>query len=112
MDSSISLRRFKVSRELLNDPSAMKVVLLGSIGDDTAILLLEKQHFATATLVKDILQSPNLTMCKTMQNNEYSQCQLEVPSDANRIGMTLICPATEQHIAKFSQVWIFFLIVY
>ncbi|KAK9718390.1 hypothetical protein K7432_005563 [Basidiobolus ranarum] len=105
-----TLQNFQFIRQLNEDTHSKSITLLGSIADEKtgkeeqSILLVEKLHFHASeipVLVSSRLQSPKLTF----NNDIYHWYKSNIKNDESipDIKMTLIYPATEIHIKKYSK---------
>lgn len=92
--------RFKYVRTLEEDPLAKRVVLLGSIDDEQAILTLEKTGF-TQTVEPERL----LRQVRTIASNDVywwgtTLAEQDVEKDPT-CKYSLVYPATETHVRKY-----------
>merc|ERR550532_1308978 len=99
---STAFSGFKVSR-VLNEISQRKVIFLQGKFEDKdgdAVVILEKTPFSSDSVSK-ILSSDSMSSTD-LQNDIYNTLQLFPPPQYNGIKTTLIHPATEKHIAKYT----------
>ncbi|KAF9938770.1 hypothetical protein BGZ75_002283 [Mortierella antarctica] len=107
-----ALSRFTFTRVLNEDPILKTLTLLGALpsspeADDShpAILLIEKTHFATQSSEHDITRRIS-DMLTTGSNDIYFWWNALLASGHAQdpdLKMTVIFPATEAHIAKYSR---------
>ncbi|KAF9575272.1 hypothetical protein EC968_003624 [Mortierella alpina] len=107
-----ALSRFTFTRVLNEDPILKTLTILGALpsspeADDAlpAILLIEKTHFATQSAERDITHRIS-DLLTTGSNDIYFWWNaLLGPGHAQDpdLKMTVIFPATEAHIAKYSR---------
>lgn len=97
---------FQVKRILKESPESRSIVVEGSFsGDDSAasvssIVILEKTHF-TEKEVNGILTKSTALQC-LFNNDVYYNFLCHPPIQLNEVKATLIHPASEKHIEKFS----------
>ncbi|XP_023221796.1 m7GpppX diphosphatase-like [Centruroides sculpturatus] len=101
-DTIENLENFRLKRILSEDTSNKIIFLEGSFaGDDrSAVLILEKTSF-----VKDKLSgwlSGETSLQKVFANDIYGSYQGFTKADLNSIKATIIHPASEKHIQKYS----------
>ncbi|XP_046631668.1 m7GpppX diphosphatase-like [Daphnia pulicaria] len=97
---------FQVKRILKESPESRSIVVEGSFsGEDSAasvssIVILEKTHF-TEKEVYGILTKSTALQC-LFNNDVYYNFLCHPPIQLNEVKATLIHPASEKHIEKFS----------
>uniref|UniRef100_W8B4G5 m7GpppX diphosphatase n=1 Tax=Ceratitis capitata TaxID=7213 RepID=W8B4G5_CERCA len=113
--ASYDLSKFKLTRILQNNTLRKTIALLGTFPDvsdnDLAVLLLEKQAFKeqdvqtahdnTLETVPSIF-SDALQVCTEFINNIYGSFKCVPSAELNSIKTTVVYPATEKHIEKYS----------
>jgi m7GpppX diphosphatase len=104
-DVQAKLQHFKFKRLLEDDPLTKRIVLLGTIEKDDAILTLEKTGFNSSVVQNDILQY--LEQIEVDANNDvYHWGKVLAASDLKRLPtckFNLIHPASETHIRKYEK---------
>lgn len=112
---SYNLAKFKLTRILQNNTLRKTIALLGTFPemsvDDVAVLLLEKQAFKERDVQTELdetsenvprIFSDSLQVCMEFINNIYGSFQCVPSSELNNIKTTVVYPATEKHIEKYS----------
>lgn len=126
-DAEVSLRNF-VFQSVLNegwlepftnlsnpltwpsDPTTKSVNILGSIGDEQAIIVADKTAFEVSTLSTFVSKS-SIPWVTLLDKNDiyhwflggYGGSQATSSSSLPQLKLTLIYPATETHIRKYSR---------
>ena len=100
-----SFKSFKVKRILKENPEHRVVVVEGLFNGDsaeghTSVVILEKSHF-TEEEVHGILSENTAVEC-LFNNDVYYNLLCYPPSKLNGIKATVVHPATEKHIEKYS----------
>jgi m7GpppX diphosphatase len=101
-----SFEGFKVKRILKEIPESRSVVVEGSFSEDdsgdsiSSVVVLEKTHF-TENEVQGILTKNTALQC-LFNNDVYYNFMCHPPIQLNGVKATLIHPASEKHIEKFS----------
>nr|CAG4640878.1 EOG090X06NK [Eulimnadia texana] len=101
-DTLASFLGFNVSR-VLNESADNKVIVSEGTFDNRegkAVVLLEKTHFSTEHIPQ--LFSSETRIEKSFSNDIYGQYLCFPPPASNPLKATVIHPATEKHIAKYS----------
>ena len=98
-----NLKDLKMIRILAENPSNKSINILAKFEnrDGHAILLMNKPPFS-----KDLIQeliSEQTSAQVQLENDIYSQYILTPKAELNLLKSTLIYPATEKHIEKYSQ---------
>ncbi|PWN96653.1 scavenger mRNA decapping enzyme [Tilletiopsis washingtonensis] len=93
------LRSFALERVLDQDPRARTASLLGQLEGEQVVLLLEKTHFSEA-----FLQQPTFASLSSLGANDVYNWLLGWQPDGGdpHVKMTLIRPATQAHIEKYT----------
>lgn len=99
---------FKVKRILKENPESRLIVVEGSFDRDTSgesdspisVVVLEKTHF-TENEVHSVLTKSTTVEC-LFNNDVYYNLLCHPPIELNSIKATVIHPATEKHIEKYS----------
>lgn len=99
---------FKVKRILKENPESRLIVVEGSFSRDTSaesdsptsVVVLEKTHF-TEDEVNSVLTKSTTVAC-LFNNDIYYNLLCHPPIHLNGIKATVIHPATEKHIEKYS----------
>uniref|UniRef100_A0A034W744 m7GpppX diphosphatase n=1 Tax=Bactrocera dorsalis TaxID=27457 RepID=A0A034W744_BACDO len=112
---SYNLAKFKLTRILQNNTLRKTIALLGTFPDvsenDIAVLLLEKQAFKERDVQTELdnisepaprIFSDSLQVNTEFINNIYGSFQCVPSSELNNIKTTVVYPATEKHIEKYS----------
>ncbi|XP_039970829.1 m7GpppX diphosphatase [Bactrocera tryoni] len=112
---SYNLAKFKLTRILQNNTLRKTIALLGTFPDvsedDVAVLLLEKQAFKERDVQTELdniseptprIFSDSLQVNTEFINNIYGSFQCVPSSELNNIKTTVVYPATEKHIEKYS----------
>nr|CAG4637029.1 EOG090X06NK [Ceriodaphnia reticulata] len=100
-----SFKSFKVKRVLKENPENRVVVVEGSFSENnsegpTSVVVLEKTHF-TENEVHGILAEDTAVEC-LFNNDVYYNLLCHPPIQLNGIKATVIHPATQKHIEKYS----------
>lgn len=105
----LSLCPIRSKPDQQTDTRTKLVNLLGSIDSQPAIIIAEKTAFSTEQdVLASFAQTENLTALSLIEHNDIyhwyhaSQASGELPKHAEA-KLTLIFPATEVHIRKYSQ---------
>ncbi|XP_071109029.1 m7GpppX diphosphatase-like [Haliotis cracherodii] len=100
---SKSFKGFSIERVLREDQRTKFVCLEGKFkgNEDLAVVLLEKEHFPTQSLGR--LLSNETTLKETLKNDIYSTYEATPPTDLSGFKTTLIYPATQKHVDKYSE---------
>lgn len=98
-----SLSGFRLDSILGSYPGKKLIALAGTLEgkEGKAVVILEKKSFDPDTIASDVMQGNNLQL--DFDNAEYASYNAELPSNLNRITCSVIHPATDKHIAKFSK---------
>ncbi|GAO50989.1 scavenger mRNA-decapping enzyme DcpS [Saitoella complicata NRRL Y-17804] len=100
-----TIRKFTFQRILSEDPKNKFLAILGEIQDQPAVIIAEKTAFDNPT-VSELFQ-PNLTpdVTLTERNDVYHSYTATIAQDIAKPGIkaTLIWPATQTHIRKYSK---------
>ncbi|KAK6173523.1 hypothetical protein SNE40_016956 [Patella caerulea] len=101
-EGSRVLKDFSVTKILKEDSKVKLMAIHGKFegANDDAVLLLEKLPFASKT-VNAMLTGSNLH--ETLKNDIYSTYEAVSPPSFPGYKTTMIYPATEKHIAKYSE---------
>ncbi|GFO01313.1 M7gpppx diphosphatase [Plakobranchus ocellatus] len=96
---------FSLKRVLRDDPRSKTISLHGSLTTAThksadAVVLLERKPFDVFTIEKSL---HNTRTVETLQNDIYSTHDAFSPGLTADLKATVICPATEKHISKYSE---------
>lgn len=101
----IDLKKFKLEGILSNNTQRKVVCLKGSFDNSTgdALVILEKTAFTEENLLEEseFLKQSN-SLKKTFQNDVYGDYNFFPKVELNPIKTTIIHPATNKHIEKFS----------
>ncbi|BFZ16203.1 hypothetical protein BsWGS_19242 [Bradybaena similaris] len=90
---------FKLVKVLREDARQKFVALHGTVGGSDAVVMLERKAFDVAVLEKCLRE----TTCKeTLQNDVYSTFDVYSSGNVAHMKATLIHPATEKHITKYT----------
>ena len=107
LDALSSLAAFTPTRLLSNDREAKTACLLGTLGSThQTIVRLAREPFADDTLLSgDATRGVALT--PVVRNDVYlratgTEGKAAAAGAASSLGVEVICPATEKHIAKYS----------
>lgn len=106
-----SFEKFKFKRVLKESPENRLIVVEGSFDKDTvtkdecpsassSVVILEKTHF-TESEVQGILTGDTALEC-LFNNDVYYNLLCQPLNQLNRVKATVIYPATEKHIEKYS----------
>lgn len=103
--SSLLFKDFTLKRVLREDPRSKTISLHGTLskGEHTsasAVVLLERKPFEVSTL-EDSLHKARTT--ETLSNDIYSTHDAFSAGISPDLKATVICPATEKHISKYSE---------
>lgn len=106
------ISKFKLTKILNNNTFRKTIALLGTFPDlsesDQAVIVFERNAFAESEVQTDTgktdksIFSPKTKTNVDFINNVYGSFQCIPDSDLNCIKTTVIYPATEKHIEKFS----------
>lgn len=100
-DVDENLKKFKIDKILINDIMTKKVIVLGTIGDEKSILILEKGVYFKEEMEENSTINGILELNKEFVNDIY--CNFTVKFDwGNRMKGISIYPATEEIILKYS----------
>ncbi|GFS20111.1 M7GpppX diphosphatase [Elysia marginata] len=103
--SSSVFKDFTIKRVLREDPRNKFISLHGSLtkGEHTAaeaVVLLERKPFEVSTLEESL---KNSRTTETLSNDIYSTHDAFSAGLSPDLKATVICPATEKHISKYSE---------
>ncbi|XP_019874062.2 m7GpppX diphosphatase [Aethina tumida] len=104
-DDIKDLSEFKLDKIINNNTNRKSVCLKGTFASKTgdALVLLEKTAFAEESLLKDNSYfSKDCSLEKIFHNDIYGDYRYFPKVELNGIKATIIHPATEKHIVKFS----------
>ncbi|XP_075987655.1 decapping enzyme, scavenger [Anticarsia gemmatalis] len=104
-DSQLELKDFVLEKILNSSTNRKTVCVLGKFKDKSgvAIVFLEKNAFREEDLDNKGYFSVNTELKKFFQNDIYGNFECFPPASINGVKTTIIYPATDKHIAKFSQ---------
>ena len=93
-----------VEKVLLTDPDAKSTFVLCSdpSSGEKAVVVLAKKPWTEAA-AKTVLEGTATALNEFHRNDKFSKYTARPPADANEVDITLICPANEIDIAKYSQ---------
>lgn len=96
------MHRFSFKRILKENPENRLVAVEGTFGEppSQAVVVLEKTHF-TESDVQGFL-TEKTTLQRLFHNDVYGNFMCLPPVELNSVKATVIHPATEKHIEKFS----------
>ncbi|KAM4621358.1 m7GpppX diphosphatase [Polymixia lowei] len=94
------LSGFKTTTVLRDSAREKNIFIHGKLGDQEAVVILEKTPISEDTLA-EMFSSSRLKL--EMRNDIYSTYQLQPPADLNKIKTTVVCPATEKHLKKYQR---------
>eukprot|EP00286_Rhodomonas_abbreviata_P001933 CAMPEP_0181290856 /NCGR_PEP_ID=MMETSP1101-20121128/1647_1 /TAXON_ID=46948 /ORGANISM="Rhodomonas abbreviata, Strain Caron Lab Isolate" /LENGTH=275 /DNA_ID=CAMNT_0023395189 /DNA_START=9 /DNA_END=836 /DNA_ORIENTATION=- len=79
------------------------IALEGSFQDQEgrAVVILDKKPFDSDSIAAEVVQGGGMEL--DFENAEYASYHMELPSRINRLTCSVICPATDKHIAKYSK---------
>eukprot|EP00287_Rhodomonas_sp_CCMP768_P013040 CAMPEP_0196745176 /NCGR_PEP_ID=MMETSP1091-20130531/60456_1 /TAXON_ID=302021 /ORGANISM="Rhodomonas sp., Strain CCMP768" /LENGTH=299 /DNA_ID=CAMNT_0042091889 /DNA_START=67 /DNA_END=966 /DNA_ORIENTATION=- len=97
-----SLQGFQMERILGSYPSKKLIAMVGTLEgkEGKAVVVLDKKAFDPDTIASDVKQG-NLDL--DFENAEYACYNAELPPALNRLSCSVIHPATEKHIAKYTK---------
>uniref|UniRef100_A0A0B6ZXP3 m7GpppX diphosphatase n=1 Tax=Arion vulgaris TaxID=1028688 RepID=A0A0B6ZXP3_9EUPU len=98
--SVFAFQDFKLIKVLREDARQKFVTLHGSLGPNDAVVLLERKHFDVPSLEKCLRHT---TCEETFHNDIYSTFDVFSGGHISHMKATLIHPATEKHIAKYTE---------
>ncbi|CAG9800339.1 unnamed protein product [Chironomus riparius] len=106
LPQSFSLDDFVYERLLSNNANRKVIFVLGRCFNLPAIVILEKiafteEQFSGTDDKSTILKNSSLE--KIMENDIYQNNFCRVDSDLNKLKATIIYPATEKHISKYTE---------
>ncbi|CAG5118481.1 unnamed protein product [Candidula unifasciata] len=96
---SFAFSDFKLVKVLREDARGKLVTLHGTVGDKDAVVVLERKAFDIPVLEECLQQT---TVKETLQNDVYSTFDVYSSGSIAHMKATLIHPATEKHISKYS----------
>ncbi|KAF7648411.1 hypothetical protein LDENG_00157300 [Lucifuga dentata] len=99
-ESENILSGFKPASVLSDSAREKNVFIHGKLGDQEAVVILEKTPIREDTLA-DMFSGSRLKL--EMKNDIYSTYQLQPPPHLNEIKTTVVCPATEKHVKKYQR---------
>ncbi|CAB3254620.1 unnamed protein product [Arctia plantaginis] len=104
-DTQLKLKDFILERILNNSTNRKSVCVLGKFKDKSGVALvhLEKNAFKEEDLDSVGYFSADTELKTFFQNDIYGNYECFPPSSVNGVKTTIIYPATEKHIAKYSQ---------
>ena len=93
-----------VESVLMNDPDGKSTFVLCSepSSGEKAVVVLAKKAWTEAA-ARRVLETSDTTLNEFHRNDKFSKYTAQPPVDANEVDITLICPANEIDIAKYSQ---------
>ena len=93
-----------VESMLMNDPDGKSTFVLCSepSSGEKAVVVLAKKAWTEAA-ARLVLETSDTTLNEFHRNDKFSKYTAQPPVDANEVDITLICPANEIDIAKYSQ---------
>ncbi|XP_075999518.1 m7GpppX diphosphatase-like [Genypterus blacodes] len=91
---------FQLTKVLCDSAREKNIVIHGKIGDEEAVVILEKTPFRENTVV-EMLTGSRLKL--EMKNDIYTTYRLQPPPHLNEIKTTLMCPATTKHVKKYER---------
>lgn len=97
-----SFKSFEFGKVLNETPDKKLMFLQGKFAgsEDDAVVILEKTPFKADTIASILTKDTNLL--STLHNDIYSTYEGFPPADLNGIKTTLIYPATQKHIEKYT----------
>ena len=99
------LDQFSLDRVLFEDPKAKSIAVAGHFAEPnfthTAVIVAEKTPLSAASLEK--LFSTEANVSTNTRNNIYSQLTASCGGGVGDLRLMTVYPATEAHIAKYSQ---------
>ncbi|XP_067658757.1 m7GpppX diphosphatase-like [Haliotis asinina] len=100
---SKSFKGFSIQRVLREDHRTKFACLEGRFNgsEDLAVVLLEKEPFSKQSFPR--LLSDETTLRETLKNDIYSTYEATPPTDLSGFKTTVIYPATQKHIDKYSE---------
>ena len=101
--NTVDLRGFAVERILFVDPQNKSFAFCGkpASSEETAVALVEKAPLTELSLPK--LFSDTVQLTRNFTNDIYSQSSLTAVESCGDCRLTLVHPATEKHIQKYSR---------
>ncbi|XP_071121680.1 m7GpppX diphosphatase-like [Mytilus edulis] len=100
-EESESFNGFKV-KAVINENARQKYLFLHCTkNDEDAVVLLEKTPFDSS--MTDQILSDNTKIRQTLQNDIYHTYSALLPENLNGVKATVICPASEKHIKKYTE---------
>ncbi|EDV29254.1 m7GpppX diphosphatase [Trichoplax sp. H2] len=98
----VNLKDIQISRILAENPASKSINILAKFKDrdGDVILLISKPPF-TKDLMQNIISEDTLAQVQ-LENDIYSQYSLTPKAELNLLKSTVIYPATEKHINKYS----------
>ncbi|XP_056295506.1 m7GpppX diphosphatase [Pseudoliparis swirei] len=99
-ESENILSEFKTSAVLSDSAREKTIFIHGKLGDQEAVVILEKTPIREDTLA-ELFTGSKLKL--EMKNDIYSTYQLLAPPKFNEIKTTVVCPATEKHVKKYQR---------
>ncbi|KAK4872364.1 hypothetical protein RN001_014393 [Aquatica leii] len=104
-ESLSNLSDFKIGKILHNNTNRKAICLQGTFteSDGTAIIMLEKTSFADDNFTENSdYFTEKSTLKKVFHNDIYGNYEFYPKFDLNSLKATIIHPATEKHIQKYS----------
>ncbi|XP_068423169.1 m7GpppX diphosphatase [Clinocottus analis] len=99
-ESENILSEFKMTTVLRDSAREKTVFVHGKLGDQDAVVILEKTPIREDALA-ELFTGSKLKL--EMKNDIYSTYRLQPPPQQNAIKATVVCPATEKHVKKYQR---------
>jgi len=96
-------RDMKLERVLKNDPDGKSVFALCSTanGESKAIVILDKKPWSEAD-IRSVVEGADTKLTEFHRNDKFSKYHGRPPPPMNEVSVTMICPANEQDIDKYT----------
>ena len=95
------LHKFTVEKELNCLADSKSIFLLGQKDDQNGVIILEKEPFDVESAISVV--SAEVSRCEEVLKNDIYSTHILESKAANRIKATVIFPATDRHISKYSK---------
>ncbi|XP_037875702.1 m7GpppX diphosphatase [Bombyx mori] len=104
-DNQLELKDFVLEKILNNNTNRKTACVVGKFKDKSgvALILFEKNAFKENDLSEEGYFSKETQLKTFFENDIYGNFECFPPSTINGVKTTIIYPATDKHIAKFSQ---------
>ncbi|KAM8847757.1 m7GpppX diphosphatase [Synchiropus picturatus] len=94
------LSGFQMTAVLSESAREKNIFLQGKLNDETAVVILGKTPIEQGTL-PDIFAESTLQL--KMKNDIYSEYRLQPPAQLNEMKVTIVHPATKEHVNKYTR---------